>query len=70
MYGKRLTQIDFRVAKLVRFGPTQTLIGLDLYNALNSAAVLQHNTTFGDGWLTPREILTARLVKISAQLDF
>ena len=68
--GERLNQVDFRVAKLLRFGRTRTLVGLDLFNALNSNVVVSQNNTFGPRWLTPTSILTARLVKVSMQLDF
>jgi hypothetical protein len=66
----RINQVDFRLAKLLRFGRRKTVIGLDLYNALNSSAVLEQNTTFGPAWLTPGAILAARLAKIGVQLDF
>jgi hypothetical protein len=36
-YGDRLNQLDFRVAKLLRFGRAKTMVGLDLYNALTPA---------------------------------
>jgi hypothetical protein len=68
--GDRLNQMDFRVAKLLTFGRTRTLVGLDLFNALNSNVVVSQNNTFGSRWLTPTGILQARLVKISAQFDF
>jgi hypothetical protein len=68
--GDRLNQIDFRVAKLLRFGTTRTLVGLDLFNALNSNVVTAQNNTFGPRWLTPTGILQARLIKVSVQLDF
>lgn len=68
--GERLNQADFRVAKLLRFGRTRTLVGLDLFNALNSNVVVSQNNTFGPRWLTPTGILQARLVKVSAQFDF
>jgi hypothetical protein len=68
--GERLNQIDFRVAKLLRFGPTRTLVGLDLFNALNSSWIVSRNNTFGPRWQTPTGILQARLVKMSAQVDF
>jgi hypothetical protein len=42
---------------------------VDLYNALNSSAVLTQNDTFGD-WQRPTEILIARFVKFSVQFDF
>ena len=38
LYGDRLNQLDFRVAKILRFGGTRTMVGLDLYNALNRSA--------------------------------
>ena len=38
--GNRINQLDFRVAKSLRFGGLRTLIAVDLYNALNSSAVL------------------------------
>jgi hypothetical protein len=68
--GERLNQIDFRVAKVLTFGRARTLVGLDLFNALNSSVVVSQNNTFGPRWLTPTGILTARLAKISAQVDF
>jgi hypothetical protein len=68
--GERLNQIDFRVAKLLRFGRTRTLVGLDLFNALNSSWIVSRNNTFGPRWQTPTGILQARLAKVSAQIDF
>ena len=72
-YGDRINQLDFRVTKILRFARTRTNIGLDLYNALNSSAVLTYNNTYSPTsttWLTPTSVLTARLAKISAQIDF
>ena len=43
MYGDRLNQLDFRVAKILRFGRTRTTVGVDLYNVLNSSAILTYN---------------------------
>jgi hypothetical protein len=68
--GDRLNQIDFRVAKLLRFGRTRTLVGVDLFNALNSSAITSFLPTYGPRWLTPTGIIQARIVKVSAQLDF
>jgi len=72
MYGNRLNQLDFRVAKILKFGRTRTMVGVDLYNALNSAAVLTYNAAFAPGgaWNTPVTVLTARLAKISAEFTF
>ena len=49
MYGDRLNQLDFRVAKILRFGGTRTMVGVDLYNALNSSAILTYNNAFVPG---------------------
>ena len=68
--AERLTQVDFRVAKLLRFGRTRTLVGVDIFNALNSDTVQSINTTYGTTWLQPRGIIPARFAKLSVQLDF
>ena len=73
LYGDRVTQIDMRFAKILRFGRTRTTVGIDLYNITNSAAVLTYNQTFvptTDTWLRPNSVLQARFVKFSAQIDF
>jgi hypothetical protein len=72
MYGDRINQLDFRAAKLLRFGGTRTMIGVDLYNALNSSAILTYNNTFvpGGTWLQPNSILTGRMTRISAEFTF
>jgi hypothetical protein len=69
-YGERLNQLDFRVAKILRFGRTRSQVTFDLYNAFNSGAVVTQNNTFGPRWQTPTSIHTARLAKVSAQIDF
>ena len=71
-WGDRINEIDLRVAKILRIGRTRTNIGLDIYNVLNSSAVLTYNQTFvpGGNWLTPLQVLTPRFVKFSAQVDF
>jgi hypothetical protein len=37
MYGNRLNQLDFRMAKLLRFGRSRTTVGADFYNVLTPA---------------------------------
>ena len=69
MYGERLNQLDFRVAKILRFGRTRTAVNLDIYNALNTDAVVTQNDNFAV-WQRPLGILLARFFKISAQFDF
>jgi hypothetical protein len=72
MYGDRINQLDFRAAKILKFARTRTMVGVDLYNALNSSAILTYNNAFvpGGSWLQPQTVLTARLIKFSAEITF
>jgi len=69
VHGERLHQVDFRISKLLQFGGTRARANLDIYNALNSSAVLAQNDAFAD-WQTPEDILLARFFKFSVQFDF
>jgi hypothetical protein len=69
MYGDRLNQLDLRASKLLRFGRFRTRVNADVYNVLNSSAVLSLNNRFA-AWQQPTLILVARFVKFSAQVDF
>src|SRR6185503_2882375 len=46
MYGDRLNQLDFRLAKILRFGRTRTNVGVALYNVMNSSDILTYNNVF------------------------
>jgi hypothetical protein len=72
MYGDRINMLDFRVAKVLRFGRSRSVLALELYNALNASSVLTYNNAFvpGGTWLQPLTILTPRFVKIAAEIDF
>jgi len=72
LYGDRVNEIDLRFAKILTFGRMKANVGVDVYNILNSAAVLTYNQTFvpNGNWLTPTSVLQARFVKVSAQIDF
>ncbi|HKE85200.1 MAG TPA: TonB-dependent receptor [Vicinamibacterales bacterium] len=72
LYGNRVNQLDFRAAKLLKFGNTKTMVGVDLYNALNSGAILTYNNNFipGGTWLQPISILSGRMAKFSAEFTF
>ena len=72
MYGDRLTQLDFRVAKILRFNRTRTTVGVDLYNVTNSSAILTYNNVFvpGGQWKQPLTVLTGRFARISAEFTF
>jgi hypothetical protein len=65
----RRNEIDFRIGKILRFGRVRSVVSLDVYNALNSDALLSVNQSFAS-WQAPTEILNARLMKVSFNLDF
>ena len=70
IFGDRIDQLDLRIGKILRFGKTRTNVNLDIVNALNSNDNLGYSATFGPTWPTPTSVLTARLFRVSAQLDF
>jgi hypothetical protein len=70
LYGDRLTHVDFRVGKNLRYGRTQTLISLDVFNLFNSNTPDVYQPSFGATYLNPLSITVPRLFKISAQIDF
>jgi hypothetical protein len=69
LYGDRINQLDFRVAKNLKFGSKRLTVGVDLYNALNSSAILTYNNAYvpNGTWLQPISVLTPRLARISAE---
>ena len=69
MYGDRVNQVDLRIGKVLRFAQRRTTVNLDLYNVLNSNAVLIESTAYRT-FRTPQFVMTPRFIKISAQLDF
>lgn len=78
VYGQRLNQLDFRVAKKFTIDRARFQAIVDLYNALNGNAVLVQSTTYGATtgatagavWLRPQAILPARIVKFGVQVNF
>jgi hypothetical protein len=78
LYGDRVNELDFRIAKVLRFGRTRTNVGFDIYNVLNANPVLTYNSAFipisatnpTGQWLVPTSVLQSRFVKFSASIDF
>jgi hypothetical protein len=70
LYGNRINQVDLKIAKILRFGGTRTMVGLDLYNLFNSNPGLTWNQTFGVNYLRPTAILMPRFVRFNATIDF
>ena len=63
-------------AKILKFRGTRTMIGADLYNAMNSAAILTYNNAFSSvtsgasAWRSPTSVLTGRMIRISGEFSF
>jgi hypothetical protein len=69
LYGDRVNQVDLRVGKIFRFGQRRTAVNLDVYNVLNSSAVLTESSAYGT-FRVPQIVMVGRFVKIGAQVDF
>ena len=70
VYGDRLSQVDLRFGKILRYGRTRSLVALDIFNVGNSNAPDVYQQNYGTAYLNPLSITQARLFKISVQVDF
>ena len=71
MFEPRLTQVDLRVSRVFRLMGTARLRGsLDIYNIFNASSVLSMTPTYGSSWLNAAQVLSPRLLRVGAQLDF
>ena len=72
LYGDRINEIDVRFGKIFKVGRTRTTVGVDIYNLLNTDAILSYNQAFitGGSWLTPTSEMSARFAKLSLQFEF
>lgn len=69
LYGERFNQIDVRFGKVLRYGRTRAVVGVDLFNVLNSATLSGLSAVYAT-WLAPSAIVAPRLTKISITFDF
>jgi hypothetical protein len=70
MYNDRYNQIDLRASKIVRIGKSKLLGSIDIFNVFNSAGVFGVNSRYGPQYLNPTSLLSPRLFRLSAQIDF
>jgi len=68
-YGDRVNQFDMRIGKIFRFGQRRASVNLDIYNLLNSSAVLTESQAYGT-FRVPQIVIVGRFVKVSTQVDF
>ena len=69
-FEDRLTQLDLRFNKIIRFGRTRVQGMVDIYNVFNSNGMTGINTRYGSAWLVPAQVMGGRLLKFGSQLDF
>jgi hypothetical protein len=63
-------ELDLRFGKVLRMpNGARAVVSLDLYNAMNSDAVVNVNQAFS-AYLVPTEILNPRIAKVSINFDF
>ena len=72
LYGARVNELDLRVAKILNFRQKRATVSADIYNLLNSSAVLTYNQAFipSGTWLTPTGVMQARFAKVNVRFDF
>ena len=72
----RVTQVDMRFAKILRFGGRRADIGVDLYNMFNTADYTAFDQSYdygvasGGEWLYPTAIVRPRFVRLNVTFTF
>jgi hypothetical protein len=81
LWGERITMIDLKVAKNIRFGANRITVGLDMYNVFNSDAIQDYVDTWTlddpatpeaelNEWGQPAGLVSPRFVRLSLQFYF
>src|SRR5262245_21538633 len=75
LYGDRLNAVDLRFGKILKYGTTKSQITLDVYNLFNSNTTEVYQRSYSapgptSAYLNPLSIMSARVFKIPAQIDF
>jgi len=65
-----LKQVDIRLSHTFKFGRTRLQALFDMYNALNSTAILAETTAYGANYRKPTAVLDPRLFKFGLQMNF
>jgi len=75
VYGDRVTQVDMRFAKILRFGRMRADVGIDLYNLFNTNTADGYEQVFdyatqGASWLQTTSIVSPRFARVNVTLSF
>jgi hypothetical protein len=74
----RITLVDMRFAKVLRFGGRRLDLGVDLYNLFNASFASLYDQTYDyaptpanpQGWMQPTTIVQPRFVRLNVTLTF
>jgi hypothetical protein len=70
VYGDRLDQLDVRLARTFAWGSRRVQPQFNVFNLLNSGAILGFNNTYGPNWQNPTARLAGRMFKFGLQVDW
>lgn len=75
LYGERRNQLDARIARNFRFANRRLQVMFDLYNIMNTNAVVNQNNVYSlpgptSRWQEPTNIVIGRFFKLGAQFNF
>ena len=75
LYGDRITQVDMRFAKVLKFGGRRADIGIDLYNLFNTDTASTYQETFdyatnGATYMRPTSVVSPRFARINLTFNF
>ena len=71
MFADRMTRLDIRLGKRVRFSDRISMQGnFNVFNVFNSAAVLVLNTTYGGNWQQPSRTMDGRMIQFSGTINY
>jgi hypothetical protein len=70
LFEARISRLDLRLSKAIRFNRYRIQLNLDAYNALNANSVRAVINNYGARWQSPSQILDARLIQFGGQFSF
>jgi hypothetical protein len=70
LFEARITRLDLRLTKNIKFNHYRFQINVDAYNALNANSIRAVNSVYGAAWRTPQQILDPRLIEFGFQFSF
>jgi outer membrane receptor protein involved in Fe transport len=66
----RVTMVDLRLSRPIRFGARRITPQLDIFNIGNANTIVRNTVAVGSAYLAPAEILAPRIVRVGFSLDF